>query len=84
MGTKLGSVYFDVKGNKGDLGTEETLIPTPIKSSLISAPVYPPAHLKKAPIRPKTAPVFFDLSDSASVWLYMAISQLKMAANSTY
>jgi hypothetical protein len=23
MGTKLGSVYFDVKGNKGDRGTEE-------------------------------------------------------------
>jgi hypothetical protein len=83
MGTKLGSVHFDVKGNKGDLGTEETLIPTPSNPASFQ-PRLPTCSLKKPPIRPKTTPVFFDLPDSAPVWLYMTISRLKMTANSTY
>ena len=83
MGTKLGSVYFDVKGNKGDLGTEKNLIPTPSNPASFQPP-FTPQITQKSTNWPKTAPVFFDLPDSAPVCLYMTISRLKMTANSTY
>jgi hypothetical protein len=62
MGTKLGSVYFDVKGNKGDLGTEENLIPTPSNPASFQPP-FTHQLTQKTPIRSKTTPVFFDLPD---------------------
>jgi hypothetical protein len=40
-------------------------------------------YTQKALIRQKPALLFSDLPDSASIWVYKAISRLKMTANST-
>ena len=68
MGTKLGSVYFDVKGNKGDLGDEREYDLYLCSSSSVSALFTSPEH-PKALIRQKPALLFYDSPDSSLVWL---------------
>jgi hypothetical protein len=67
MGTKLGSVYFDVKGNKGDLGSEKgliftRLIPSPSVHTTGRDPLHPDIYWETdtGPVPPRN--LFEDIS----------------------
>jgi hypothetical protein len=81
-GTKLGSVNIDGKGHKGDLGFESEVISTYTHPAPFQPPITPPIHPNTTNL-PKTSTLFSDTPNPTSVWLYKAISQLEITANST-